>query len=150
MISSLGVSRASLAAALLAVFSGAAQARDERLHFPIAAAMAQPEAAAKLAGDIQFYWSDQASPTPLQTLGSFTSNRKTNAANKSDQEACEWAWLSAMLSLQERARLEGGNAVVDIHSVYKNAVFRSATEYECGAGAIMAGVALRGTVVKLP
>lgn len=143
-------SRASCALLLLAGVAVPTQARDDRLHLPIADAMAQPEAAARLTGDIQFYWADQSSPKPAQTMGSFTSNKKTNAANKSDKEACEWAWLSAMLSLQERARLEGGNAVVDVHSVYKNAVFRSATEYECGAGAIMAGVALRGTVVKLP
>jgi hypothetical protein len=44
---------------------------------------------------------------------------------------------------------EGGNAVTNIHSVYKNAPFNSDSEYECGAGAIMGGVALRGTVVKL-
>ena len=39
---------------------------------------------------------------------------------------------------------EGGNAVVNIHSYYKSVPFKSNTEYECGAGKIMGGVALRG------
>src|SRR3546814_15311729 len=54
-----------------------------------------------------------------------------------------------MLSLRDRALKEGGDAVIDIHSVYKGDEFKSATEYECGAGTIMGGVARRGTVVKL-
>jgi hypothetical protein len=51
--------------------------------------------------------------------------------------------------LAGRARTEGGNAVINIVSYYKKNVFSSATEYECHAGAIIAGVALKGTVVKL-
>ncbi|HYL24294.1 MAG TPA: excinuclease ABC subunit A, partial [Burkholderiales bacterium] len=84
-----------------------------------------------------------------KTIGEYTSNKKTNAFNKSDQEACDIAFISAAVSLQQRAKQEGGNAVVNIHSVYKNDKFESPTEYLCGAGALMAGVALRGTVVTL-
>jgi hypothetical protein len=39
--------------------------------------------------------------------------------------------------------------VINIKSVYKNDNVESASEYLCGAGTIMAGVALRGTVVTL-
>lgn len=53
-----------------------------------------------------------------------------------------------MLSLQARALREGGDAVI-IHSYYKGNTFISSTEYECGAGAILAGVALVGEVIKL-
>jgi uncharacterized protein YbjQ (UPF0145 family) len=77
------------------------------------------------------------------------SNKKTNAFNKTDKRACEWAFLSAMLSLQQRALSEGGNAVVNIRSFYKRHEVSSATEFECGAGAIMAGVTFKGDVVKL-
>ena len=59
-------------------------------------------------------------------------------------------FISAAVSLQDRAKREGGNAVINIHSVYKNDKFESPTEYLCGAGSTMAGVALRGTVVTLP
>ncbi|MGQ0618678.1 MAG: excinuclease ATPase subunit [Panacagrimonas sp.] len=124
-------------------------ARDDRLKFLVEEAMQQAEAG-RLDGSVKFYWGEQAYPDGAQLMGSYTANKKTNFFNKSDKEGCEWAWLSAMLSLQDRARSEGGNAVVNIHSVYRNGEFKSETEYECGAGAVMGGVALRGTVAKLP
>lgn len=140
---------AALAVAVLGlVVSVSAEARDDRLKMPIADAVAA--AGDKLDGSVKFYWGTQPYPKTSGDLGTYTSNKKTNFVGKSDQEACQWAWLSAMLSLQDRAKKEGGNAVVNIHSVYRNQDFTSETEYECGAGSIMGGVALRGTVVKLP
>jgi uncharacterized protein YbjQ (UPF0145 family) len=126
-----------------------AHARDERLKMPLKDAMETVEAKDKLGSDIKFFFGSQKSPKATQTLGTFTANKKTNFANKSDQEGCQRAFLSAMITLKERAVREGGNAVVNIHSVYKDAKFESDTEYECGAGKIMGGVALRGTIVKL-
>lgn len=134
---------------LAALASTSAEARDERLKMPITAAMESEDAKAKLGTEVKFFFGSQASPKATQTLGTFTSNKKTNFANKSDEEGCKIAFLSAMLALRDRALREGGNAVVNIHSVYKNETFKSDTEYECGAGNIMGGVALRGTVVKL-
>ena len=98
---------------------------------------------------IKLYFADESTPAIAKKIGEWTANKKTNAANKSDQEACDIAFISAVVSLQARARSEGGNAVVNITSVYKNQPFLSATEYMCGAGHIIAGVALRGTVVTL-
>jgi hypothetical protein len=136
--------------AVLAVLAvNVAQARDERLKLPIQEAMTTEDAKAKLGDDVKFFFGSQTSPKPTATLGTFTSNKKTNFANKSDQDGCKIAFLSAMIALKERAQREGGNAVVNIHSVYKNETFKSDTEYECGAGKILGGVALRGTVVKL-
>ncbi|WP_316247576.1 hypothetical protein [Pseudoalteromonas sp. BZK2] len=57
--------------------------------------------------------------------------------------------LSALKALQERAVREGMNAVVNIQSYYKKREFVSQTEYQCGAGTFIAGVALKGTLVKL-
>lgn len=127
-----------------------AQARDDRLKMPLADALATPAAKEKVDSNIKLFFGDAKHPAPTQTLGTFTSNKKTNFFNKSDKEGCEWVFLSAAISLQDRAKLEGGNAVVDIKSVYKNQELVSATEYDCGAGSVMGGVALRGTVVKLP
>jgi hypothetical protein len=136
--------------ALAAFFAiSAAHARDELLKMPIKDAMETAEAKDKLGTDVKFFFGPEKAPKPTQTLGSFTSNKKTNFANKSDAEGCQRAFLSAMIALKDRALREGGNAVINIHSVYKDAKFESATEYECGAGKILGGVALRGTVVKL-
>ena len=134
-------------AALLAF--GSAHARDTALKLPIKDAMATEAAKSKLGTEVKFFFGTEAHPAPQATLGTYTSNKKTNFANKSDKEGCEWVFLSAMISLKQRALAEGGNAVINIQSYYKKNEFSSPTEYECHAGAIMGGVALRGTVVKL-
>ena len=125
-------------------------ARDEHLMFPLDKAIAEGKAKGKIQDDIKLYFSGQKHGEPTQKFGTFTSNRKTNAVGKSDQEACNWAFLSTIMSLQERARKEGGNAVIDIKSVYKGTVKESATEFMCGAGSMMAGVALEGRIAKIP
>jgi len=137
-----------LVAVVASLASGLAVARDTHLKLPIKDAMENAEAREKLGSDVKFVFGTPG-PAGAKDLGTFTSNKKTNFANKSDKEGCEWAFLSAMISLRERALAEGGNAVVNIQSYYKKNEFTSATEYECVAGAIMGGVALRGTIVKL-
>lgn len=72
-----------------------------------------------------------------------------NAFNKTDEKACNWAFLSAMIALKDRAVREGGNAVINIKSNYKNNLTSSEKTFQCGAGALMAGVALTGEVVTL-
>jgi uncharacterized protein YbjQ (UPF0145 family) len=126
-----------------------AETRDTKLMLPLADAMSTLEAREKLPGDVRFFFGDQAHPEVAQRLGEGVSNRKTNAVNKTDTQACEWAFLSALLSLQERARELGADAVVHIESYYRKVPVKSATQYECHAGAVIAGVALKGEFVKL-
>ncbi len=136
-------------AVLVACGVGSAQARDERQRHPIQAALTTGEAKAKLDQGVRLFFGDAKHPPIARDFGTWASNKKTNAANKSDAEACNWAFLSAMLALQKRARSAGGDAVVEIVSEYKNQPFSSAKEYECGAGNFVTGVAFRGRVVKL-
>lgn len=128
----------------------AAHARDDRLRFPLGNALNTSEAKSKLDPRIHLYFGKTAYPAPKQRSGTFKANKKTNFFNKSDQDGCNWAFLSAALSLQERTRQLGGNAVVNIVSIYKDREFSSETEYECGAGSVVGGVALRGEIVTLP
>jgi uncharacterized protein YbjQ (UPF0145 family) len=129
--------------------SGSVPARDTKHMLPINAGTNTPAAKDKLATSVAFYFGKQVHPRVAQTLGIYTANRKTNAFNKSDQEACEWAFLSALLALRDRAVQEGGDAVINIKSFYKKNEVISNGEYECHAGGILAGVALQGTVVRL-
>jgi uncharacterized protein YbjQ (UPF0145 family) len=127
-----------------------AKGRDDHIKLPIQGALEKGQSYKDTVGsDIKLFWGTQKTPAVDRKMGEFTSNKKTNAANKSDQDACDLAFISAVIGLQQRARKEGGNAVVNIRSVYKNEDSDSPTEFICGAGKIMAGVALRGTVVKL-
>lgn len=134
---------------LLGLASAAVSARDDHLMLSLEEALNTPAAQEKLDPEVKLYFAGQPHPAALKELGEWRTNKKTNAFNKTDKDACEWTFLSAVLELQERARNEGGNAVIDIKSNYKNIERASATEYMCGAGALMAGVALKGKVVKL-
>lgn len=137
-----------VALAVLAV-SPIAHSRDTKHMLSIEEAMQSELFKTELDSAIRFYFGAQKHPKVAKNFGSFSSNKKTNAFNKSDEEACRWVFLSAMKSLQDRVRREGGNAVINIASYYKKNIVRSDTEYECHAGAIIAGVALTGEVVKL-
>jgi len=137
---------ATLSALLLA---GPAAARDTVLHIPLADVLAMPEAQAKLDPAVKFYLAGQQTPQVLNRFSTDVSNPKTNGFGKSDEFGCKWAALTALIRLQESAKREGGNAVVDIVSYYKKVEYKSATDFECHAGAIIIGVALRGTYAKV-
>lgn len=138
-----------MALGLALAIPGVASARNDRLHFPVAEAAGTVDAQAKLDGSVKFYWGNQKHPKVSKSLGTDQTNKKTNAFNKSDKDACDWAWLSAMLQMQQRAKQLGANAIINIHSIYQNQDFSSETEYECGVGTFTGGVALRGEFVKL-
>jgi uncharacterized protein YbjQ (UPF0145 family) len=124
-----------------------AQASDRVHMLPIAAAMAANNAQHRLEG-VQYFFGKQASPAVAQSLFSDQTSQKTNAFAKSDVTACNWAFLSAMLRLQKRAKEAGAHGVINIASNYGNHERSSDTEFECHAGAVMAGVALKGDFVK--
>jgi uncharacterized protein YbjQ (UPF0145 family) len=139
---------------LLAITLGAslctpALARNTELHFPLAGVIDMPEAKEKLDGSVKFYLAGQATPKIAERMSSDVSNRKTNGFGKSDETACNWAALSALIAFQEKAKSLGANAVVDIVSYYKKDESKSATDYECHAGAFVTGVTLKGTFAKM-
>jgi uncharacterized protein YbjQ (UPF0145 family) len=124
-------------------------ARDTKYLLPIGVAMEVKDAKDKLDGSIKFFFGNQPTPPVVTKLGTDVSNRKTNSFGKSDEKACNWAFLSAMVALEKRAQQLGANAVINIVSYYKKDVMSSATEFECHAGALIAGVALKGDFVKI-
>jgi hypothetical protein len=99
--------------------------------------------------DVPFYMAGQPHPGVARVIGEWSSDRRTRAAFRSDEAACKVAFLSAIISLQQRARAEGGDAIIDVVSVARDRTTKSAGEYRCYAGAAVAQVALEGKVVKL-
>ncbi|MCL1861569.1 MAG: excinuclease ATPase subunit [Proteobacteria bacterium] len=127
-----------------------AQARDVRYFLPVWEVVKTGMASGQLGDDIRFYFGRQEHPQVMEMLSrDVVTNKKTNLTNKSDRGACEWVMLSALIQLQERARKEGGNAVINIKSYYKKRTFSSEKQYECHAGTLVSGVALKGDVVRL-
>ena len=49
----------------------------------------------------------------------------------------------------QTAKAAGANAVVDLASNYKHIEYKDSQKYECHAGALMAGVALKGNLAKV-
>ncbi|MGJ8648581.1 MAG: excinuclease ATPase subunit [Marinomonas colpomeniae] len=138
-----------LAISMFALCSSYAFARDDVEAYSIFSAINSDVAKTKLGTDVSFYFGDQSYGKVLKELGEFKTNKKTNAFGKSDTEACNWVFLSAMISLKQRAIKEGGNAVVDLKSNYKDNLISNTETFQCGAGAVIAGVALVGRVVTL-
>ena len=125
------------------------EARNTVLKVSIEGALEWGEREGVLLDSISLYFGDQDHPAIERDFGEYSANKKTNGVGKSDQKACQWAFLAAMKTLQGRARNEGGNAVVNIHSYYYKNEYSSTTDFECGAGNIMSGVTMVGTVVTL-
>lgn len=135
--------------ALFAAVSSA-EARDDILSFSIQNALASDQAKAILGTNVQFYFGDQQPNAKIKrTIGEYRTNRKTNSVGKSDLTACEWVFISTLKALRDSAKEAGGNAIVNIQSNYKNNLTSSNDTFQCGAGGLMAGVALQGDVVVL-
>lgn len=126
-----------------------AYSRDDKLLLPINTALETKDADAKLEGSIKFFFGTQTFPPILQKFGNYVSNLKTNAVGKSDEKACNWVFLSTLVSFEKRARELGANAVVNIVSYYQKHEMSSETQFECHAGNIIAGVALKGDFVTI-
>lgn len=134
---------------LFCIASAPALARDDVEDYSVKDAMSIEKVKAAIGDDISFYFGNSKHPKIEKKYGEYQSNKKTNAFGKSDTEACHWAFASAMKTLAQRARREGGNAVVNIRSNYKGNLTSSNKTFQCGAGAVMAGVTLIGDVVKI-
>ena len=138
-------------AVLFAVASAAswpATARAEPQLYPIAQALNSPEARAKLDAGVKFFFGRRHPPVAV-TIGEWPTNKRANILGRSNQLACDYSLLSAVLSLQGRARRERANAVVDVVSSYESVATVSETQYVCDVGPLRAGVALKGRVVRL-
>ncbi|PIT46104.1 excinuclease ABC subunit A [Snodgrassella alvi] len=130
--------------ALLACVS-AAYARDDKLLLPIQDALNAPEAAQVLNPNVKLYFATGSGHVVKSGL---VTNRKTNSVGKSDEAACRWAFLAAVKQLQEQASAQNARKVTNIVSYYKKNRMASTKVYECHAGGVIAGVALKGDLAN--
>jgi hypothetical protein len=138
-----------IAVTLLALAAAApAIARNTPVTVTLQSVLDMPEAKAKLDGTVKFYLAGSPTPHVSKKFGEETSNAKTNAFNKSPEEACRWNALSALIKLQDHAKRDGADAVVDMVSYNAHETFSSPTDIQCLDGTFMAGIALKGTYAK--
>ncbi|WP_339523354.1 excinuclease [Pseudomonas sp. EA_35y_Pfl2_R111] len=139
-----------LAAACISLFPAISQARDTTHFLPFDAVVQEALNAGRLDGSVKFYLAGNKPAGAVSVVKSgVTTSQKTNAFNKSDEAACSWALQSALIRFQNAAKAAGANAVVNLASNYKNVEYKDSQKYECHAGAIMAGVAIKGDLANL-
>ena len=76
----------------------------------------------------------------------YTAIRRTNGLNKTTEEACNRAFLSAVIALQNRAKKQGKRSVVGIYSYHKKNIYSSSSRFQCEDGKMMSAVTLKGKV----
>lgn len=136
-----------LAAALTTGFTASVHAADTVHHFDFKAAVDRAVADGTLDGSVKFYLKGNKSGGRVLEKEIVT-NQKTNGFGKSAEKACDWVLRSALIQLDKAAKARGANAVTNIVSYYKKNENQSSTTYECHKGMAVAGVALKGDIVK--
>jgi hypothetical protein len=126
----------------------AAQARETEHFFDVAQAVGSQTARTRLL-ETPFYMKGQdGAPPTTQLISTWTQERSTRGLLRGDKKSCDVAFLSAVIALQESAKKDGGDAIVNIVSSTKGKTTESPTQYRCIAGATIVHVALTGDVVK--
>jgi uncharacterized protein YbjQ (UPF0145 family) len=139
-----------LALAVSVLLPAAASADDAVGTHELASVSALPEYANASQG-VTFYFGDSPHPAVSRRIEeNVTTSLRTRKFGRSSEEACQRVMLSALIQLRDHAVATGGNAVINIRSNWRNTEVSSRTQYQCAAGFLMAGVALKGDVVRIP
>ena len=135
------------AIAALVIPATTAHARNTE-HFYSAEEAVEEGAGNAPSASIRFFLEGQAHPAAVRVIGTWTADRPARGFLRSDEASCQVAFRSAIISLQKRAKDEGGNGIIDIVSVTRGKETSSSSDYRCVAGAAVVHVGLRGTVVE--
>ena len=138
-----------ICAAAVLTLSGmvAVHAADTMHDFNFKEAVDRAVADGTLDGSVKFYLAGTKSGGKVIEKGLVT-NKKTNGFAKSAESACDHVLRSALIQFQNTAKAKGANAVTNLVSFYKSNETRSTTTYQCAKGTAIAGVALKGDIVK--
>ena len=130
------------------LFYGCAADRNVPKPYSIAEALEFRDYKKQLKG-VRFYFGNQRHPRVAKSFGVRSSSQKSNAVGRSNKKTCARAFVSALLRFRSTTLRLGGNAVINVKSNYKHNEVSSRSHYQCAAGAVMSGVTIKGTVVKL-
>src|ERR1044071_7498042 len=125
-----------------------AYSRDDKYVLPIKAALDSAGPRQEPDGSVKFFFGKESTPAIASSVGSVKPHGKARTRRSDDIEACNVAFLAALIDFEQRAKKAGANAVVNIVSYYNNVKVASCTEFECYAGAAAKAI-LRGDLVKL-
>jgi uncharacterized protein YbjQ (UPF0145 family) len=124
-------------------------AGNDMANYSIRQALDSADAREKLDPRIKLSFGHRGHGPVAKHIGRWKSYKKANGFARADELACQRAFISAVISLQDRAKKMGGNAVVNINSYYDNRETSNDSTYVCGSGGLMSAVALMGSVVQI-
>jgi hypothetical protein len=124
------------------------KAADDLMTFDFNTVVERGYAEGILDKNIHFILKGNTNPAIDKNFGEFATNKKTNGFGKSDKKSCDWALLSALKQLQERAQSLDADYVINIISNYKSKEYEDSEQYQCGVGFLMSGVALKADIVR--
>ena len=125
----------------------AVQAADQMHDFDFQEAVNRAVADWVLDGSVKFYLAGTKSGGRVIERGLVT-NKKTNGFAKSAESSCDHVLRSALIQFEKTAKVRGANAVTNLVSYYKANETKSTKTYQCAKGTAIAGVALKGDLVK--
>jgi uncharacterized protein YbjQ (UPF0145 family) len=131
----------------MVAWASSAQAADTMHQFNFNEAVQRAVADGTLDGSVKFYLAGTKSGGKVIEKDLIT-NKKTNGFGKSAATACDHVLRSALIQFQTTAKAQGANAVTNVSSFFKSNETRSNTTYDCAKGTALAGVALKGDLVK--
>ncbi|MFO7830886.1 MAG: hypothetical protein R6V18_02745 [Desulfuromonadaceae bacterium] len=143
--------RSMLAALGMLALLGTAQvgfAEDTWEYFSVQNALNSELAQEKLDSGITFHMKGEQHPPVSDITPEYTANKRSRKFGRSVEEACQVAFISALISFQQRAYKEDADTVIDLYSVTKDKRFESTDQYSCLVGSMVSNVALRGKVGK--
>lgn len=118
----------------------------EIAYFNLQDALNDPKAKEILEDDVELSFGQKSQDTKGEVIT--TSKRTTLAGKGSAEKAYRWALYSAIKQFQYSARKQGSIRVVNIVGNWKHKVYDSSEKFQCALGNMLAGVALKGEIVK--
>ena len=138
-----------LAIAVIAALSGP-PARAAVVVMDFQQALNSDEVKSALGDDVTFYLSGAKTPVVRKPFQEVVGNASTIRWFGSDQKACLAVLSKVLQTMRDRARQQGGNAVVNVIGYYKKNELVNSSTIECYTGAQVRGhITLKGTAAEV-
>ena len=127
----------------------ASEQKKSLKYMNIEQAVNSKQAASILDSDIKFYFPKQEHPEVSKTIIIAKSQRAINVTFKFGAQACIAAFLETLKALQDTAKEQEADAIINISSYYNEEQLSSETSYLCEPGFFVSSVSLKAEVVKI-
>ncbi|MDO5685865.1 MAG: hypothetical protein Q4G42_00470 [Neisseria sp.] len=122
-----------------------AHARNDRIELPIKDALNTPDAQEVLDPGVKLVFGGGGGNVIRKNL---SSRQSANSVGKSDEAACNRAFLNTLKQFQTRAREMNATRVVNITTYYGNERVKSSSRFVCHAGSVIARVTMKGDIAR--